>query len=124
MSEFESTPPPLPIELPDPAQLADYQRYIHALEEMHGWLDTDLVQNCFLMGEEVGELFKAVRRQLKFYDQAEADPSSEAVLKAQVGEELVDVLNYLLAIANRLEIDLESAFRTKNAHNQTRTWLS
>ena len=34
----------------------------------------------------------------------------------------VDVLNYLLAIANRLEIDVEDAFRRKNQTNQGRTW--
>ena len=33
-----------------------------------------------------------------------------------------DVLNYLLAIANRLDIDVEEAFRRKNAANQRRSW--
>jgi NTP pyrophosphatase (non-canonical NTP hydrolase) len=32
------------------------------------------------------------------------------------------VLNYLLAIANRYDIDLEAAFREKNDHNQRRSW--
>ena len=36
--------------------------------------------------------------------------------------EEVDVLNYLCAIANRLDIDLEEAFRSKNARNQRRSW--
>ncbi|MEZ4435681.1 MAG: hypothetical protein R3F65_25060 [bacterium] len=39
-----------------------------------------------------------------------------------VAEELVDVLNYLLAIANRLDIDVEAAFRRKNEANLDRTW--
>ncbi len=97
------------IELPAGAAMADYQRYIHQLEASKGWLSADLVRNCFLMGEEVGELFAAVRR-------VEEDGAE------RVGEEIVDVLNYLLAIANRLDIDLEAAFRTKNARNQTRSW--
>lgn len=112
------------IELEPHAPLARYQRYVHQLESLHGWLDVDLVHNCFLMGEEVGELFKAVRKYNRLFDQAEAQ--AEAVdrerAKAHVAEEIVDVMNYLFAIANRLEIDLESSFREKNARNQRRSW--
>lgn len=110
------------IELPERATLHDYQRYIHALELLHGWLDVDLVHNCFLMGEEVGELFKAIRKHNRLWEQGDAPSTEEAQTRAHVAEELVDVLNYLLAIANRLDIDLEQAFRDKNALNQRRTW--
>ena len=98
------------IELREGASLAEVQAYVHDLEALHGWLDADLVRNCFLMGEEVGELFGAVRR-------LERGASRE-----DVAEELVDVLNFLCAIANRLDIDLEEAFRAKNARNQQRSW--
>jgi len=108
------------ITLPDAAPMKEYQRYIHDLEAMHGWLRLDLVHNCFLMGEEVGELFKAVRKYEKLFDEGRGTPTEEA--KAHVGEELVDVLNYLLAIANRVGVDVEQAFREKNARNQERTW--
>jgi NTP pyrophosphatase (non-canonical NTP hydrolase) len=73
------------------------------------------------MGEEVGELFKAVRRVKRFYDQ-EGDLALDAERRQQVAEELVDVLNYLLAIANRLDINLEQAFIDKNSYNQQRVW--
>lgn len=106
------------IELPHPATLRDLQRYVHDLEALHGWLDVDLVHNCFLMGEEMGELFRAVRDHERLYSKGKA--SSEAV--ASVAEEIVDVLNYLLAIANRLGIDVEEAFRDKNLRNQERSW--
>jgi NTP pyrophosphatase (non-canonical NTP hydrolase) len=108
------------IELPPGASMKDYQRYIHELEAMHGWLKLDLVHNCFLMGEEVGEVFKAVRRHEKLYDEGKGTPTEAA--RAQVGEELVDVFNYLVAIANRVGVDLEEAFRQKNERNQQRTW--
>ena len=108
------------IELPDAASMKEYQRYIHALEAQHGWLKLDLVHNCFLMGEEVGELFKAVRKHEKLYDEGRGTPTEQA--RAHVAEELVDVFNYLLAIANRTGVDLEEAFRQKNALNQTRKW--
>ena len=56
------------------------------------------------------------------FEQAEAPPADADARRAEVADELVDVLNYLLAIANRLDIDLEEAFRQKNARNQSRTW--
>lgn len=114
----------LPIKLPPNAGLADIQRYVHDLEAMHGWLDIDLVHNCFLMGEEVGELFKAIRKYNRYYDQASDKEESPAAALEQVGDEIVDVLNYLCAIANRLEINLEEAFVRKNSRNQRRKWKS
>lgn len=109
-----------PIKLPTGAALSEYQRYIHQLETMHGWLDVDLINNCFLMGEEVGELFKAIRKHQRFF--VENAPEAEAKSVEHIGEEIIDVMNYLIAIANRLEIDLESAFRRKNEINQGRSW--
>ncbi len=161
------------------APMRDFQRYVAELEAYHGWERVSLVETCFLMGEEVGELFKAVRRVRRLFEQvsepdgaaigaaegaavdeggaqppkpmeilAEARPgapaevpatadqvrgadSSAAAAEAQhvarvaeVGEELVDVLNYLLAVANRLDIDVERAFVAKNTKNLMRTWES
>ena len=105
--------------------MAAYQAYIEELERRKGWLSVDLVHNCFLMGEEVGELFKAVRRQLKYFEESSAaagEAQRDPQRHAEVAEELVDVFNYLCAIANRLDIDLESAFRQKNKVNQDRQW--
>ena len=108
------------ITLPEGASMKDYQRYIHELETLHGWLKVDLVHNCFLMGEEMGELFKAVRRYNKYFDEGKTTTPEQA--KTHLAEELVDVFNYLVAIANRTGVDLEQAFREKNAQNQQRTW--
>lgn len=120
--EPSTSPDDLPIKLTAGADMASYQRYIHDLEAFHGWLDVDLVHNCFLMGEEVGELFKAVRKHNHLFDTDGAAEESAEANRAHVAEEIVDVFNYLLAIANRLDIDLEEAFRIKNARNQRRTW--
>lgn len=102
------------IDLPDQPDLAALQRYVDALERARGWRDADLVRCCFLLGEEVGELFAAVRR----LERDGPDPAR----RDAVGEELVDCLNYLLAIATRTGVDLEQAFRAKNARNETRSW--
>jgi NTP pyrophosphatase (non-canonical NTP hydrolase) len=107
------------VTLPAHADLAALQRYVHELEAMHGWLSADLQRCCFLMGEEVGELFRAVRR---LDDAAARHGERPPELVEQLGEEIVDVLNYLLAIANRTGLDLEAAFREKNRRNQHRTW--
>lgn len=109
-----------PITLPKDAPMSAFQHYIYQLESMHGWLNVDLVNNCFLMGEEVGELFKAVRKHQRYF--IEDNPEGETSSREHIGEELVDVFNYLLAIANRLDIDMEEAFRRKNAINQGRSW--
>lgn len=111
---------PTEITLRPGASMAEYQRYIHELEALKGWLDVDLVHNCFLMGEEMGELFQAIRRLLKVYPQQDKAPPADP--KRAVAEEIVDVFNYLIALANRLDIDLEAAFRDKNAENQGRSW--
>ena len=68
----------------------------------------------------MGEVFKAVRRYNKLFDEGASTPPEQA--RAQLGEQLVDVFNDLLAIANRAGVDLEQAFREKNARNQQRTW--
>ena len=115
-----STSPSPQIQLPAQASMKDYQKYIYQLESMHGWLDVDLIHNCFLMGEEIGELFKAIRKHQRYFE--EHHPQEEEQSKKEIAEEIVDVFNYLIAIANRLEIDLEKAFRYKNQLNQSRTW--
>ncbi len=108
------------IELPENPTMQDFQAYVHAMEAHHGWLDVDLVHNCFLMGEEVGELFKAIRKYNKLFTEAAKADDRDAV--EHVGEEIIDVFNYLAALANRLGIDLEAAFRRKNGENMKRTW--
>lgn len=100
--------------LPRPADLAALQAYVDDLERRKGWRDADSVRCCFLLGEEIGELFAAVRR-------VERDGPGDGRQQA-LGDELVDCLNYLLAIATREGIDLEDAFRRKNARNEGRTW--
>src|SRR5690606_9702221 len=111
-----------PLSLQEAAAMSAYQGYIKQLEAHHGWTDVSLIENCFLMGEEVGELFKAVRKVNRFYDQADAPATERSELVANVGEEIVDVFNYLIAIANRLDIDIERAFIEKNTKNLSRSW--
>ncbi len=97
--------------------LEDIQRYVAAMEIERGFSGRPLIEQCLQLGEEVGEVFKAVRKS----EGMRLDPNSKV---GKVGEELADVLIYLCAIANRLDIDLADALRNKEAVNETRTWVS
>ncbi len=101
--------------LGDSPTLAELQRYLRQLERDRGFSSETVLQKCLLLGEEVGELFKAVRK----HEGIAIDSNSKF---GAISEELADVLMYVLAIANRLEIDLEAAFREKEEKNKKRVW--
>jgi NTP pyrophosphatase (non-canonical NTP hydrolase) len=95
--------------------LRDYQEYVRKLESERGFTQHKAIEKCLLLGEEMGELFKAVRKTVKLKTDVNASIGS-------IDEELADIMIYVCAIANRFEIDLEQAFRTKEEHNKKRTW--
>ena len=80
-----------------------------------GFTDQPVLELCLLLGEEVGEVFKAVRKQTRM----RLEPAS---VTGTVDEELADVLILVCAIANRLGIDLPTAFRAKEDVNESRSW--
>lgn len=96
--------------------LQDLQRYVLEMEEERGFSSRGVVQQCLLLGEEVGELFKAVRKHEKMR-------TGTTSITGTVDEELADVLIYVCAIANRLGVNLEDALRRKEAVNETRAWV-
>ncbi|MCK5827518.1 pyrophosphohydrolase [Candidatus Bipolaricaulota bacterium] len=96
--------------------LADFQGYVAKLETERGFEDQSVRDKCLLLGEEIGELFKAVRKA----EGLKIDVSSQF---GTVPEELADIFIYICAIANRYDIDLEIAFRDKEAINHQRTWI-
>jgi NTP pyrophosphatase (non-canonical NTP hydrolase) len=96
--------------------LHDLQRYVLEMEEERGFTNRGVVQQCLLLGEEVGELFKAVRKHEKMR-------TGTTSITGTVDEELADVLIYVCAIANRLGVNLEEALRRKEALNETRAWV-
>tara|TARA_B110000263_G_C15142234_1_gene433909 strand:+ start:156 stop:467 length:312 start_codon:yes stop_codon:yes gene_type:complete len=102
MQELESHP-----------DISDLQKYVALMELERSFDDQTSIEKCLLVGEEVGELFKAVRK---------AEGLKMASHGSEVARELADVLIYLCAIANRYDIDLESAFRSTEALNESRGW--
>lgn len=101
--------------LPINPTIRNLQDYIADIERERGFADQSTIQKCLLLGEEVGELFKAVRGCAGI----KVDPASSVHL---VGEELADILSFVVAIANRFEIDLAEAFVDKEQKNHQRTW--
>jgi len=96
--------------------LKDFQKYVKELEIERGFENEDVLKKCLLLGEEIGELFKAIRKKDKII---KVDHNSKF---SSVDEELVDIVIYICAIANRFDIDLEKAFRAKEEINKKRTW--
>lgn len=66
----------------------------------------------FKLSEEVGELSRAMRKDLRAQTYEE--------IKGTVDEELWDVIYYAIAIANLYDIDLEQVIKAKEKMNQTR----
>ena len=96
--------------------LKDFQEYVKKLELERGFEKQDVVQKCLLLGEELGELFKAVRKM----ESISIDRKNSKI--TTVEEELADILIYICAIANRYDINLENAFRNKEEINKKRVW--
>ena len=95
--------------------LEDFQQYVTELEKERGFARQTTIDKCLLLGEEVGELFKAVRKS----EGLSVDTNSHFT---EIGDELADIFIYLCAIANRKGIDLEAAFRKKEEKNKQRIW--
>ncbi len=96
--------------------LDSYQEYVAQLEEERGFKEQTTIEKCLLLGEEVGELFKAVRKK----EGLSIDQKSNI---SNIAYELVDILIFLCAIANRYEISLEDMFREKEEINKKRKWI-
>ena len=101
--------------LKETAQLKDFQEYVAELEVERGFSEQGPKEKCLMLGEEVGELFKAVRKE----EGLAIDKNSKV---GDIKEELADIFIYLCSIANRYDVDLESAFREKEEKNKKRTW--
>lgn len=97
--------------------LKNYQQYVAELETERGFAHQTIIDKCLLLGEEVGELFKAVRKS----EGLAVDANSNFT---EIGDELTDIFIYICAIANRKGIDLESAFLKKEEKNKRRIWKS
>jgi deoxyadenosine/deoxycytidine kinase/NTP pyrophosphatase (non-canonical NTP hydrolase) len=105
------------LELEDTARrLGDFQRFHNEFDRMKGF-NTNLLFNFLLLQEEIGELATVITRNWK---QSEANRLPENT--DELGDELADILAYVLKIANYTGVDLEEAYLKKMDHNKNRQW--
>ena len=97
--------------------LEDFQRYVQELEMERGFSHQSIRDKCLLLGEETGELFKAIRKA----EGLNIDNNSDF---GNIADELADILIYLCSIANRLDISIEQSFRDKEKINKRRKWVN
>ncbi|MGE4232469.1 MAG: MazG nucleotide pyrophosphohydrolase domain-containing protein [Bacteriovoracia bacterium] len=103
------------LNLPENPTLNQFQEYVVELEKERGFDKQDILIKCLLLVEEIGELYKAIRKQAKIA----IDPSSKV---SDVEQEIADAFIMLLSVANRLDINLEKAFLDKEEINKKRVW--
>jgi NTP pyrophosphatase (non-canonical NTP hydrolase) len=97
--------------------LADIQQYVIDMEKERGFSNASVAEQSLLLVEEVGELCKVIR---KHHTTMGVDVNKQYDFDA--AGEIADVLIMLTAVANRLDIDIERAFRDKEEQNKQRTW--
>lgn len=101
--------------LPEGASLDQYQKLISQLVLERGF-DKETVAEVFMLFlEESGEFAKAARK----VTGVKVDAQSKV---HDLEEEAADVFWLLIDLCNRLDINLEKAFREKEAKNQKRNW--
>lgn len=96
--------------------IQDFQKYVAEMKIARNLSVEDKPFECMLMAEEVGELFSAIRKNMKGGSIGSGSTAGNVKL------ELADVMIYLCSIANMHGIDLEDAFREKEEINKQRTW--
>jgi len=96
------------------ASLPGIQEYVARMEAKRD--KQDLPSQCLKLGEEIGELYRAVRS-------LQRQPQDPGGRVADVGDEAFDALILLMSIVNRCGISLEDAFRAKEARNESRVWV-
>ncbi len=86
--------------------LKDFQCYVAEMVRTRGFDKETVTEVFMLFMEECGELAKAIRKNQGIH----TDSSSE---KFELANETADIFIYLLDLCNKLNIDLEQAFRDK-----------
>ncbi|MFC1534133.1 MazG nucleotide pyrophosphohydrolase domain-containing protein [Thermodesulfobacteriota bacterium] len=104
------------LHLKEKPTLEDFQEYVRKLEIERGFSAQSPHEKCLLLGEEIGELFKAIRKATGL----NVDENSSF---RDIGDELADILIYICSIANRFDISLEESFRKKEKINKQRKWI-
>jgi len=99
----------------DERTLRELQERVWELNKERGFNLTDPDKKLVILMEEVGELAKAVRKQVGL-------GFSDTTQTRDVAEELADVQIVLLGLARMLDVDMADVVEQKIAENEKRTW--
>lgn len=97
--------------------LKDFQEYAQKMEKERGFEDETILEQCLLLGEEVGELFKAIRK-----NKTNLNFDYKNSKSGEIPDEMADIMMYLFCLANRMDVNLETAIRSKEEINKKRKW--
>jgi NTP pyrophosphatase (non-canonical NTP hydrolase) len=103
------------LHLKESPTLKDYQSYVEQMVKERGFEKETVPEIFMLFLEECGEMAKAARKT----QDIKSDRNSKDY---RLDHEVADVFMYLLDICNQYGIDLEQAFRDKEAINKQRHW--
>ncbi|RUS48376.1 MazG nucleotide pyrophosphohydrolase domain-containing protein [Cohnella sp. AR92] len=92
---------------------AEFQRYVREFSKEKGFDTSTIEQRVLYLMTEVGELAKEVLTVSFHPDREKRD---------NLGYEMYDVVWNIFDLANKLDIDLEQAFKRKLEINERRTW--
>lgn len=92
------------------------QKYIEHKIERRGFNDESVHERLVLLMEEVGELAKACRTITGMHC------NEGRAINADTGEEVVDVINMVFAVAIALGLDVEKEFIKKDKIIDTRSY--
>lgn len=106
------------LHLKDNPTLKDIQQYVAEMEIERGFTNITILETYLLLIEEVGELAKCIRKS----PHTSMCTDSTRQYQENAAEEIADVIIVLTAIANRMNVDLEAAFREKEEINKKRIW--
>ncbi|MCL2854931.1 MAG: hypothetical protein FWE21_04860 [Defluviitaleaceae bacterium] len=100
------------------SSLTEVQEYIKTVLDLRGFSDESIQESMLILLEEVGELAKAVRKgHTKMSVDADKMQSYDTV-----ESEVADVFVVLLAVCNKLGINLLDALVEKERQNCSRNW--
>jgi len=92
---------------------SEFQNYVKEFSKIKGFDTSTIEQRMLYLMTEVGELSKEVLS-------VSFDPDAER--KENLGYEMYDVVWNIFDLANKLDIDLEQAFKKKKEINDNRMW--
>ena len=97
--------------------LAEIQKFFKKKADQRGWSDETPQDIILFLIEELGELAKAIRKKSGLI----IDNQSKI---PEIEDELADVFNYVVHLANQLNVDLTEIFYKKEEKNSERKWES